>query len=459
MSLRAIVLAAGQGTRMKSDLPKVLFPIAGRPLLSWVLDAVGAQDPDQTVVVVGHRADEVRAILPAGVTAVVQEERLGTGHAVMVALAAMGSVDGDTVLVVPGDSPLLKPASLAALLARHGDGASATLLTARLADASGYGRVLRKDGEVAGIVEERDADSDQRLIDEVAVSTYAFDGRSLADALGQVGRANDQGEYYLPDVIGLLTAQGSVRSVSTDDPTEVIGVNSHEQLATVAEVMRRRINAAWMRSGVWMLDPDRVYLDAAVTIEPGARLYPDVHLEGSTAVAAGATIGPAVFAVDSVVGPGARVWYSVLRGAEVGEGVQVGPFASLRPGTRMGAGSKAGTFVEIKNTVVGPGAKVPHLSYMGDATIGEGANIGAGSITCNYDGWEKHQTVIGDRAFLGSDTMLVAPVEIGDDASTGAGSVITRDVPPGALAVERTEQREIPDYVAGRRRRALREEQ
>jgi bifunctional UDP-N-acetylglucosamine pyrophosphorylase/glucosamine-1-phosphate N-acetyltransferase len=458
MSLRAIVLAAGQGTRMKSDLPKVLFPIAGRPLVSWVLDAVAAQNPDETVVVVGHGADEVREILPAGVTAVVQGERLGTGHAVMVALAAMGKVDGDTLLVVPGDSPLLKPVSLTALLARHGLGALATLLTARMPDPTGYGRIVRKDGEVAGIVEERDADPEQRLIDEVAVSTYAFDGRCLADALTQIGRVNDQGEYYLPDVIGLLSARGPVLSVSTDDPTEVTGVNSHEQLAAAAEVMRRRINASWMRSGVWMLDPSRVYLDAAVTIEPGARLYPDVHLEGSTTVAAGATIGPGVFAADSVVGPGARVWYSVLREAEVGEGAQVGPFASLRPGTRMAIGSKAGSFVEIKNTVIGPGSKVPHLSYMGDATIGEGANIGAGSITCNYDGLDKHSTVIGDRAFLGSDTMLVAPVEIGADARTGAGSVITRDVPPGALAVERTEQREILDYAARRRRRAPREE-
>jgi bifunctional UDP-N-acetylglucosamine pyrophosphorylase/glucosamine-1-phosphate N-acetyltransferase len=306
MSLRAIVLAAGQGTRMKSDLPKVLFPIAGRPLVSWVLDAVAAQNPDETVVVVGHGADEVREILPAGVTAVVQGERLGTGHAVMVALAAMGKVDGDTLLVVPGDSPLLKPVSLTALLARHGLGALATLLTARMPDPTGYGRIVRKDGEVAGIVEERDADPEQRLIDEVAVSTYAFDGRSLADALTQIGRVNDQGEYYLPDVIGLLSARGPVLSVSTDDPTEVTGVNSHEQLAAAAEVMRRRINASWMRSGVWMLDPSRVYLDAAVTIEPGARLYPDVHLEGSTTVAAGATIGPGVFAADSVVGARGR---------------------------------------------------------------------------------------------------------------------------------------------------------
>jgi bifunctional UDP-N-acetylglucosamine pyrophosphorylase/glucosamine-1-phosphate N-acetyltransferase len=257
MSLRAIVLAAGQGTRMKSDLPKVLFPIAGRPLVSWVLDAVAAQNPDETVVVVGHGADEVREILPAGVTAVVQGERLGTGHAVMVALAAMGKVDGDTLLVVPGDSPLLKPVSLTALLARHGLGALATLLTARMPDPTGYGRIVRKDGEVAGIVEERDADPEQRLIDEVAVSTYAFDGRSLADALTQIGRVNDQGEYYLPDVIGLLSARGPVLSVSTDDPTEVTGVNSHEQLAAAAEVMRRRINASWMRSGVWMLDPSR----------------------------------------------------------------------------------------------------------------------------------------------------------------------------------------------------------
>jgi len=452
MSLRAIVLAAGRGTRMRSDLPKVLFPIAGRPLLAWVLDAVASVSPEETVVVVGHGAERVREVLPAGVQAVVQEPQQGTGHAAMVALAAMGEVAGDTVVIVPGDTPLLRPETLQELLAAL-PGAAAALLTTRMPDPAGYGRVRREGDRVLGIVEDRDATPEQRAIAEVAVSTYAFEGAALAAALGGLARDNDQGEYYLTDAIGLLAASGTVRGVPVADPAEVQGVNSHAQLAEVAAVVRRRINAAWMAAGVWMLDPDRVYLDAAVSLEAGARLYPEVHLEGNSTVAAEATVGPQVFAVDSVIGSGARVWYAVLRGAEVGEGAQVGPFASLRPGTRLAAGSKVGTFVETKNTVVGRGSKVPHLSYMGDATIGEEANVGAGTITCNYDGREKHRTVIGNRAFIGSDTMLVAPVNIGDDAVTGAGSAITRDVPPGALAVERSPQREVPGYAAKKARK------
>ncbi|OFW54654.1 MAG: UDP-N-acetylglucosamine diphosphorylase/glucosamine-1-phosphate N-acetyltransferase [Actinobacteria bacterium RBG_16_70_17] len=452
MSLRAIVLAAGRGTRMHSEVPKVLFPIAGRPLLAWVLDAVAGVSPNETLVVVGHGADQVTALLPADVRAVVQEPQLGTGHAVMAALAAMGEVAGDTVLVVPGDTPLLRPETLRALVAAL-PGATAALLTARMPDPAGYGRVRREGDRVLGIVEDRDATPEQRAIDEVAVSTYVFEGAALAGALGGLAPDNDQGEYYLTDAIGLLAASGTVRGVPVADPAEVQGVNSHAQLAQVSADVRRRINAGWMAAGVWMLDPERVYLDAAVSLEAGARLYPEVHLEGSTTVAAEASVGPQVFAVDSAIGPGARVWYAVLRGAEVGEGAQVGPFASLRPGTRLASGSKVGTFVETKNTVVGRGSKVPHLSYMGDATIGEEANVGAGTITCNYDGRNKHRTVIGDRAFIGSDTMLVAPVQIGDDAVTGAGSAITRDVPAGALGVERSQQREVPGYAAKKARK------
>ena len=447
MSLRAIVLAAGRGTRMKSDLPKVLFPVAGRPLLSWVLDAVAGTGPEEIVVVVGHGAAQVQAVLPDGVRAVVQEPQLGTGHAVMVALAEMGDIDGDTVLVVPGDTPLLRPETLQALVAAQA-GAPAALLTTVMPDPTGYGRVRRAGSKVVGIVEQRDATPEEQRIGEVAVSTYAFQGAALAGALAGLGRGNDQGEFYLTDAVATLAAAGEVRGVPVADPAEVQGVNSHGQLAAVAAEVRRRLNASWMAAGVEMLDPERVYLDATVVLEAGARLYPGVHLEGRTTVAAGAEVGPEVFAVDSAIGPGARVWYAVLRGAEVGEGAQVGPFASLRPGTRLEAGSKVGTFVETKSTVVGRGSKVPHLSYMGDATIGEDSNVGAGTITCNYDGRDKHPTVIGDRVFLGSDTMLVAPVAIGDDATTGAGSVITRDVAPGALAVERGRQREVPGYAA-----------
>ena len=447
MSLRAIVLAAGRGTRMKSDRPKVLYEVAGRPLLAWVLDAVAGVAADEVLVVVGHGAGEVQAALPAGVRAVVQEPQLGTGHAVMTALAAVGDVAGDTVLVVPGDTPLLRSGTLRDLVAASA-GVSAALLTTLMADPIGYGRVLRSGERVVGIVEQRDATPEEQAIREVAVSTYAFEGAALAGALAGLSRGNDQGEYYLTDAVAALAASGEVRAVPVADPSEVQGINTHAQLAAVAAEVRRRLNASWMAAGVEMVDPERVYLDAAVTLEAGARLYPGVHLQGRTRVAAAAEIGPDVFAVDSTIGPGARVWYSVLRGAEVGEGAQVGPFASLRPGTRLEAGAKAGTFVEMKATAVGRGSKVPHLAYIGDTVIGEDSNIGAGTITCNYDGREKHRTVIGDRVFIGSDTMLVAPVTVGDDATTGAGSTITRDVSPGALAVERGQQREMPGYAA-----------
>jgi bifunctional UDP-N-acetylglucosamine pyrophosphorylase / glucosamine-1-phosphate N-acetyltransferase len=457
MSLRAIVLAAGRGTRMKSDRPKVLFPVAGRPLLAWVLDAVTAAGPDEVVVVVGHGADEVRATLPAGVAAVLQEPQLGTGHAMMVALEAMGDVRADTILVVPGDTPLVRPETLRGLVAAQA-GVNGALLTTVMPDPTGYGRVRREGGRVVGIVEHRDATPEQLEISEVALSTYAFAGGALAAGLAGLGRGNDQGEYYLTDVVAALAAEGEVRGVAVADPAEVQGVNSHAQLAALAAEVRRRLNTSWMAAGVEMLDPDRVYLDAGVTLAAGARLYPGVHLEGRTTVAAGAEVGPDVFAVDSVIGPGSRVWYAVLRGAEVGEGVQVGPFASLRPGTRLEAGSKVGTFVETKATAVGRGSKVPHLSYIGDTVIGEGSNIGAGTITCNYDGREKHRTVIGDRVFIGSDTMLVAPVEIGDEATTGAGSVITKDVAAGALAVERGQQREVPGYAARQAKKARKKE-
>ena len=455
MSVRAIVLAAGQGIRMKSSLPKVLHPVAGAPLIDWVVAAVRGAGPEQVVVVVGHGADEVQNVLPDGVETVVQREQLGTGHATRQALEALGDIEGDTVLVVPGDSPLISPGTLSKLIAaREADDAAVALLTTHMSDPTGYGRVVRDAaGSIAGIVEERDADDGQRRIDEVAVSTYAFEGGALLKSLSQVGSSNDQGEVYLTDAIGILaTEKAPIVSIQTDEG-EVVGVNDHQQLAEAARQLRQMLNRKWMGEGVRMVDPERVYLDATVELEAGVTLLPDVYLEGATTVAAGAEVGPSVFAKDSQIGPQAHVWYSVLRGASVGDGAEVGPFASLRPGTVLGPDSKAGTFVETKNVTVGRQSKIPHLSYVGDAEIGEESNLGAGTITCNYDGFEKHTTRIGDRVRIGSDTMLVAPVSIGDDAWTGAGSVITKDVAPGALAVERAEQREIPDYSAKKRRK------
>ncbi|MGI9647785.1 MAG: bifunctional UDP-N-acetylglucosamine diphosphorylase/glucosamine-1-phosphate N-acetyltransferase GlmU [Acidimicrobiia bacterium] len=455
MSVRVIVLAAGQGTRMKSSLPKVLHPVVGAPLISWVVDAVLGTDPDETLVVIGHEAEAVAAALPDGVATVVQEEQNGTGHAVLVALEALGDVEGDTVVVVPGDTPLITAETLGELVAAHrGLEPAVTLLTTRLEDPTGYGRVIRDDvGEVVGIVEERDADDEQRGVNEVAVSMYAFAGSELLRALNEVGTSNDQGEMYLTDVVGILAAEGAPIASAAAAAVEVAGVNSHDQLAEVGAALRARLNREWMRAGVSMLDPGRVYLDRTVDLSPGAVIMPDVHLYQGTSVAAGAQVGPSVYAEDSQIGAEARVWYSVLRGAEVGESAEVGPFASLRPGTVLGPETKAGTFVETKNTSLQRGSKVPHLSYMGDATIGEDSNIGAGTITCNYDGFDKHPTTIGDRVRIGSDTMLVAPVEIGDDAWTGAGSTISKDVPPGALGVERSAQKEIPDYSARREAR------
>ena len=453
MSVRAVILAAGQGTRMKSALPKVLHPVAGRPMWSWVVEAVWSAGCDEVLVVVGHGADQVRAVLPDGVKTAVQEEQHGTGHAAQVGLDAFGDVAGDTVVIVPGDTPLLSSSTIAGLIEQHrANGPAVTMLTSQIPDPTGYGRIIRTDaGEISGIVEERDADQAQRSIKEIGWSMYAFDGGELVNALGKVGRDNDQGEMYLTDVVGILAAEHHTVEARDTDPEEVQGINSHDQLAGVARVLRRRINQDWMRAGVAMLDPERVYLDATAELEPGVTLMPDVYLHGATRVAAGAHLGPSVFVEDSTIGPGARVWYSVLRGAEVGENAEVGPYASLRPGSVLGPEAKAGTFVETKNTTVGPRSKVPHLSYMGDATIGEDSNIGAGTITCNYDGFEKQATVIGDRVRLGSDTMLVAPVEIGDDAWTGAGSAIVNDVPEKALGIERSDQKEIPDYAARRK--------
>jgi bifunctional UDP-N-acetylglucosamine pyrophosphorylase/glucosamine-1-phosphate N-acetyltransferase len=306
---------------------------------------------------------------------------------------------------------------------------------------------------VAGIVEDRDCTPEQRLITEINAGVYAFRAGHLEESLQEVSNDNAQGEYYLTDVAGILVGKGDRLEAVMASAQEVMGINSQDQLAEARKALQQRTNIRLMEAGVWMQDPDRTYVDDTVHVEPGARLYPGVHLEGSTSVAADAQIGPDVFAVDSSIGRGSTVWYSVLRSASIGENCEVGPYASLRPGSVLEDGAKAGTFVETKNTTLGKGAKAPHLAYLGDATIGARSNIGAGTITCNYDGDGKYQTEIGEDVFIGSDTMLVAPVKIGDKAVTGAGSVITEDVSEGALAVERSEQIEIPGYADRREAR------
>lgn len=444
---------------MNSDLPKVVNLAAGLPLVNRVISSARSLDPSSIVVVVGHGADRVRAVLPEDVADALQSEQLGTGHATQIGLDALGPLDpGDVVLILYGDTPLLTSELLSELVALGGD-ETARLVSARLDDPSGYGRIIRDDeGNVSGIVEHRDCTPGQLEIDEVNAGIYALRAGRLVEALKKVTNENAQGEYYLTDVVGILVSEGDRLSAVEATAQEVMGINSQDQLADARIELRRRTNQRLMESGVAIIDPERTYIDETVRIEPGALIYPGTHLEGSTSVGAGSQVGPDVFAIDSKIGVEAKVWYAVLRQAVVGDGCEVGPYASLRPGTVLEKGSKAGTFVETKNTTLGEGAKAPHLSYLGDARVGARANIGAGTITCNYDGHAKHPTEIGEDAFIGSDTMLVAPVKIGKGAVTGAGSVITSDVADGALAVERSGQREIPGYAQRREARKAAED-
>lgn len=457
MSVGVIVLGAGKGTRMRSDTAKVLHEACGRTLLAWVLGAVEHLDVDRSIVVVGHEAGAVAATLPPGTDSVLQEPQNGTGHAVRVALDGFGTLP-ESIVVLPGDMPLITSEAVSDLIAHHREtGASATIMSVDLEDPTGYGRIVRDGDAVSRIVEEGDATPEQRSICEVNTSVYVFRAEALAEALDQISTDNVQAEFYLTDVIEILDARGHRVNAMTVASELGIGVNTHAQLAQVDGVLRRRINAALLDSGVWMLDPERVYIDATVTVEPTAKLFPEVYLTGSTTVGAGASVGPNVEARDTAIGAGSVVKQAVMVSATIGCDALVGPFAYLRPGAVLEDRSKVGTYVEVKASTVGTGSKVPHLSYIGDATIGENSNIGAGTVTVNYDGYTKNKTTIGDRARIGSDTMLVAPVTVGDDAVTGAGSVITRDVPDGALGVSRDPQRNVDGYAEKRRKRAERE--
>ena len=453
--LAVIVLAAGEGTRMRSPaLPKVLHGFAGRSMLGHVLAAGAPLRPAHTVVVVGHRADEVRAhlaeIAPEAV-AVLQAEQHGTGHAVRLALEAVPADAQGTVVVVPGDAPLLTPHALQALVHEHGSGA-ATVLTSVVADPTGYGRVIRAaDGSVARIVEHKDAGPDELAVAEVATSVYAFDHQQLRSAIGSLSRDNAQGEEYLPDVVSILVDKGAPVGAVTVPADQTAGVNDRVQLAAAHRIFNARLLEAHMRAGVSVVDPATTWLDVDVEIEPDVTLWPGTYLHGATTLAAGAEIGPEVTLTDTSIGPRSRVLRATVAGAEVGADVTVGPYAYLRPGTRLADGVHVGTYVEIKGSEVGAGSKVPHLTYVGDATIGRGSNIGASSVFVNYDGVGKHRSVVGDQVRIGSDTMIVAPVEIGDGAYTAAGSVIVTDVPPGAMAVARGKQRNVAGWVERKR--------
>ena len=452
-----VILAAGEGKRMRSAQAKVLHPMLGRSLLGHVLAAAKVLEAVRTIVVVGSGADQVTAhlaqIAPEAVAALQVDQR-GTGHAARVGMESANDTDG-TVVILNADVPLLRPETLAALVASHeAAGAAATVLTAEVADPTGLGRIIRRAGTGAldAIVEHRDATPAQLAIGEINAGVYAFDGALLTEALGKLTTHNDQGEEYITDVVSLLVDSGrDVAAHPASDPIEVLGCNDRVELASLTALLRDRVNSRWMRDGVSIVDPATTWIDVTVTLGTDAVIEPNTHLRGATEIGAGAVIGPDTTLIDVYAGEGSRVLRAHAVEAWIGPRASVGPYAYLRPGTVLRERSKVGTFVEVKASEVGAGSKIPHLSYVGDAIIGEETNIGAATVTANYDGQEKHRTVIGSHARTGVDNMFVAPVEIGDGAYTAAGSVITRDVPPGALGVGRTPQRNVEDWVERRR--------
>ena len=441
---------------MKSTRPKVLHEIAGRSLLGHVLHATSALESRETRVVVGSGKDEVishLATIHSNVKTINQEVRGGTGHAVRLAL--LGAASQGTLLVCAGDTPLLTGDSLRSLLSAHqGSNAAATILTAEVPDPFGYGRIVRStDGYVARIVEEKDASDAEREITEINSGVYLFDISALNHALTKITTNNSQKEEYLTDVIKVLTAEGNkVAALCVEDFTETLGINDRAQLAECAALMRERINHALMVSGVTIVDPATTWIDVTVEIEKDVLIRPGTALQGNTTIATGAMIGPRTTLINSKVGAGAEIRESFSESTSIGTGAKVGPFAHLRQGTSLSADARVGSFVEIKNATIGEGSKVPHLSYVGDATIGAETNIGAATIFVNYDGVEKHQTIVGDHVRIGSDSMLIAPVTIGDGAYTAAGSVITEDVPAGALGVGRSRQVNILGWVLKKRK-------
>lgn len=458
-NLTVIVLAAGGGTRMKSKTMKVLHPVAGRSMIGHVLRAVQAVEPERIVVVVGNQREQVgphvTSLVPDALLAV-QETQDGTGDAVRVALeaaAAAGPVTG-TVLVSAGDTPLLRGESLREFAADHAaSGRAVSILTGRVRNPFGYGRIVRDaDGSVLGIVEEKDASAAEREIDEINSGILAFDADFLSSALPRLSNDNANGEYYLTDTVKIAREDGlTVGAHLIDDVTETEGANDRAQLAELGRQMNARIVTAWMKEGVTVMDPATTWIEDDVVLERDVTILPNTQLLGATVVREDAVVGPDTSLKDCEVGVGARVLRTHAELAVVGESATVGPFSYLRPGTQVGRSGKVGAFVEAKNAVLGDGAKVPHLSYVGDATIGEGTNIGAGTIFANYDGVNKHHTVVGAHARTGSNNTFIAPVTIGDGAATGGGTVVREDVPPGALAVPGAKQRVIEDWVQERR--------
>lgn len=450
MNLLAVVLAAGQGTRMRSRLPKVLHRVCGRPMLFLVITAARGAAPQRTLVVIGHGGDQVAAALRGtSVECVFQAEQLGTGHALSTALAQVPEWTGE-VLVVNGDAPLLLPETLGRLVEVHAkQGNALTMLTFEPADPTGYGRVIRDQaGNVQAVVEEQDCTADQRAIREANPGIYVFDS-SIRAVLAGLHRSNAAGQFYLTDAVAAYRAAGGqVGAVAAEDPDELEGVNTRAQLARAEALLRERVRLRAMLAGVTLLDPATTYLDAEVSIAADVTIHPGCHVEGETTIGAGTTLGPHTRVIDSRLGENVEVaGYSVIQEADVDNEVRIGPFAHLRPGARLGKGVFVGNYVEVKNATLGPGTKAGHHAYIGDAEIGSEVNVGAGTITVNFDGRAKHRTTIGDGAFIGSDTALVAPVRVGKGAITGAGSVITKDVPDDALGIARSRQVNIAGYA------------
>ncbi|MCL5291724.1 MAG: bifunctional UDP-N-acetylglucosamine diphosphorylase/glucosamine-1-phosphate N-acetyltransferase GlmU [Actinobacteria bacterium] len=452
MNLAVIILAAGEGTRMKSKKPKVLHEILGQPMIAYVVDAARTLEPERIVVVVGHGSELVRQRINGGVRIAIQEEQLGTGHAVMQAIPELEGFEGQ-VMIICGDTPLITGRTLTGLVSsREKSGAAVSLLTAKPTDRTGYGRIVRDGNRVLKIVEEKDASPEERLIDEINAGTYCFKKDALLFALGRISVENAQKEYYLTDAVEILALQGEkIVACTVEEPAEGLGVNSRSQLARAARILRRRINECHMFSGVTIVEPDLTFISSTVRIGRDTTIHPNCYIEGETVIGEECEIGPNVRIVDCSIGDEVQVEQAVLKSATIEDRAVLGPFCHVRPGTRIGRGAKIGGFVEVKQSEIEEEAKVPHLSYVGDAKIGKGANLGAGTITCNFDGFEKHETVVEEDAFVGSDTMLVAPVRIGKGAFTGAGSVITKDVPADSLGLERSEQKNSIGWAKKRR--------
>ncbi|CAM4517699.1 bifunctional UDP-N-acetylglucosamine pyrophosphorylase/glucosamine-1-phosphate N-acetyltransferase [Paenibacillus endophyticus] len=456
MKVMAIVLAAGQGKRMKSKLYKVMHPVCGKPMVGHVLDVVKEAQAERAVVIVGHGAEMVKSYLGDRAEYVLQEQQLGTGHAVRQAEALLGDEEGTTI-VICGDTPLVKAATITAMLELHQtSGAAATVLTAAFADPTGYGRVIRgTDGTVQRIVEQKDCSAEEADVKEINTGTYCFDNKKLFAALAKVTNNNAQGEYYLPDVIGIYREAGeSVQGYCTTDLAEAIGVNDRVALAEAEGFMRERINRNHLLGGVTLIDSTSTYIEADVQIGSDTVIYPGTFLRGATVIGEDCVIGPQADIADSTIGNGVAIKYSVVADSIVGDKSAVGPYANLRPGSKLGIGCKIGDFVELKNASLDDGSKVSHLSYVGDAKVGKDVNIGCGAITVNYDGYNKFVTEIGDNAFVGSNVNLIAPVKIGDGAYVVAGSTVTHDVPAGDLAIARERQVNKAGYADKIRGRA-----